>query len=106
MNHDLWLSCLQEIKKNYNIRYPGIEPILLIDNASCHCSLETLAWCIENKVHAFFLPPNVTHFLNPLDDKDLAVFKKAINDNFPKSWPYRPETRGPAGRAVASSIAG
>ncbi len=28
----------------------------------------------------FFLSPNVTHFLNPLDDKDLAVFKKGIND--------------------------
>jgi hypothetical protein len=50
MNRELWIECLQELKKIMHQVQPGVQFIVLTDNAYCHSSIETLAWCVENKV--------------------------------------------------------
>ena len=61
----LWCDCLKELKGVVAISHPGIEICVLTGNLSAHHMESTLEWGIKNHVHVFFLPPDVTHFLNP-----------------------------------------
>jgi hypothetical protein len=44
------------------------KPILLImDNHSCHISIEVIELAKQNQILLLLLPPNCTHALQPLD---------------------------------------
>ena len=75
---ELWFECLKEFKAIYQEKRPGAEPFLVTDNLGAHRKISILKWCILNKVHVVFLPPDVTHFMNPLDDMAFTSFKSNL----------------------------
>ena len=78
VNGDMWNVILGKFKERMSQVAPGLEPVLLLDNASPHKTLETLEWAVKNKIHLVFLPANTTHFLQPLDQKFFAALKKLV----------------------------
>ncbi len=48
---------------------------LLVDNLSFHKDLDPLVLAKKNFVYVLFLPPNTSHFLQPLDDLVFARYK-------------------------------
>lgn len=56
-------------------RSPGAAFLLFFDNCSIHENLTLLSAAGSKGVQIFFLPPNTTHFLQPLDRTVFAVFK-------------------------------
>jgi hypothetical protein len=57
---------------------PGVTPVVLTDNMSAHRQPEVVAQALQHGVLLFFLPANVTHFLNPLDDLCFTSFKRGL----------------------------
>jgi len=89
MNAELWLECLKKFKEIYSKKRPGLYPFVLTDNLCAHRKISTLRWCIANKVHVVFLPPEVTHFLNPLDDLSFTSFKAGLTREVRKVSPLQ-----------------
>lgn len=91
----LWLPILQMFKAEMTKLQPGIDPTLLIDNASPHRPIAALRWAVKNKVHLIFLPAHCTHFLQPLDDAIFAQFKGILRSlmqkKFSRSQDIRPK---------------
>jgi len=77
-NSDMWLAILKKFKTEFQILYPGLEPMILADNLGSHETDEILEWAVLNKVHLVFFPANATHFLQPADDKLFGLFKKIL----------------------------
>lgn len=48
---------------------------IVTDNLCAHHKIKVMKWCALNKVHMVFLPPDVTHFMNPLD---FMIFKSKL----------------------------
>jgi len=68
--------------------YPGLDCILFVDNCSVHRSDVITGETIESNlvlrlalrgIWVFFLPPNTTHWLQPLDDLAIGTFKNVLN---------------------------
>lgn len=53
---------------------PG-RKVIIGDNLAAHLSLNVLKLCQENNISFIFLPPNSTHFLQPLDVSFFAPLK-------------------------------
>lgn len=56
--------------------------ILLADNLRQHQTLSTLKLSATNGIQLQFLTPNASHFLQPLDDKLFAIFKKELERTY------------------------
>jgi len=78
MNGKLWLECLKKLRNIIDETAPGIIPIILNDNLSAHQQTVSLEWCLANRLFLFFLPPQTTHFLDPLDDTTFTSFKRFL----------------------------
>lgn len=78
---ELFINVLQHIKKNTNCS--KINPILLIlDNHSSHCSLESINFCRENGIILLSFPPHTSHRLQPLDVAVFGPFKTFCRTSF------------------------
>lgn len=60
--------------------YEGINCLLIGDNLEIHRQDGVIKTAKQKGVHMFFLPPNTTHFLQPLDDLVFAVYKNQLRD--------------------------
>lgn len=78
VDEDAWLAILKTFKKEWDLRNPGLEPVLLLDKLAVHMTDASLLYCLENHIHTAFFPANATHFLQPADDKLFANFKRAL----------------------------
>lgn len=58
--------------------YPGINVTVLADNLQVHHDETTLRQARTKNVDFVFLPPNTSHFLQPLDDLIFAIFKDQL----------------------------
>eukprot|EP00727_Mastigamoeba_balamuthi_P002352 m51a1_g12113 hypothetical protein (598) ;mRNA; r:1434-3227 len=76
MNSSLWTTCIKKLAEILADLAPGIKPVVVTDNMSAHYAKKALEWSIAHGVYMFFLPPQVTHFMNPLDDAYFAVLKR------------------------------
>jgi len=56
----------------------GSECLLFLDNFSPHLSIESLKLLYEHNIHCMFLPPNTTHWIQPLDNNPNACLKNCI----------------------------
>ena len=54
------------------------ECLLFLDNFSPHLSIGSLKLLYEHNMHCMFLPPNTTHWIQPLDNKPNACLKNCI----------------------------
>jgi hypothetical protein len=82
MNGSLWanvVKCLCEVLER---EAPGVTNLLLCDNVSCHHDLGALEYGHQHNLEFLFLPPNSTHFMQPLDDTLYASFKNVIAQEF------------------------
>ena len=66
MNSALFLLWLQIVILPY-VKKMKKKVLLILDNASCHLSVEGLTFARNNDIEILSLPPNTTNFLQPLD---------------------------------------
>jgi DDE superfamily endonuclease len=85
MNKKVWHSILLQFQKQWKTLYPDLHCILYMDNCSSHRSDvdidvdSILALNLAHKgIHSFFLPPNTTAWLQPLDDVCFGNFKTML----------------------------
>lgn len=57
---------------------PGLHLTLLADNLAVHRDVKVLAALLKARINVFFLPPNTSHFLQPLDDLVFAIYKSQL----------------------------
>ncbi len=71
-------GCLVKFVELWRLHRPGLKCWLFGDQLSSHKQLEILKYALEKGVEMWFLPTNTSHFLQPLDDKPFANFKKIM----------------------------
>lgn len=90
INERIFLEWLQHF---YNVVKPTKDdPVLLIvDNHSSHCTLETYNFCKERGIVMLTIPPHTSHRLQPLDVAFYSSLKSAYNiecGNYLRSHPH------------------
>jgi len=78
MNSTLWLESLKAFQKIRKNQFPGKESILFCDNLHCHRDLAALEFAIPNGIEVFYLPPNTSKWLQPLDQHIFHLFKQKL----------------------------
>lgn len=78
MNGTLWKQVIVALCDTLEQLSPGVTQLLMCDNVSCHHNLDALMYGQSHNLEFLFLPPNSTHFLQPLDDLPFANFKKKV----------------------------
>ena len=78
MNSETWRVIIRKFHQEMCQQYPGMEPILLLDQLNVHLDDESLRFCVANKIHVGFFPAHCTHFLQPSDDAAFSTFKKGL----------------------------
>lgn len=78
MNADLWLSVLQKFKELCELMLPSLHVLVFLDNLASHRSFDSLRYAKANNIRLCFLPPNTTHYLQPLDQFVYGEFKREI----------------------------
>ena len=53
---------------------------LLTDNLATHRDVDVVEEMRNNFIHMFYLPPNTSHFLQPLDDLPFAIYKSELRN--------------------------
>jgi hypothetical protein len=56
----------------------GDPALILFDRHSAHLKTEAILKLVENDIEPVFVPPHMTHILQPLDNVPFAVFKKKL----------------------------
>eukprot|EP00727_Mastigamoeba_balamuthi_P007751 m51a1_g3597 putative serine threonine kinase (898) ;mRNA; f:1186484-1198232 len=79
MNSSLWTTCIKKLAEILANLTPSIKPVIVTDNMSAHYAKEALEWLITHGIYMFFLPLQVTHFMNPLDDAYFAILKQVFS---------------------------
>ena len=74
MNSTLWGQILDRFASIWEL-HNSRECILLTDNLRFHHDLDPIIKANDKLVHLVFLPPNTSHFLQPLDDLVFARYK-------------------------------
>lgn len=73
-----WKAAIEGFRKAIDAEMKGKEVLLLCDNLGSHRELDTLTWCLEHLIYTLFLPPNTSHFTQPLDDLMFSVYKSML----------------------------
>lgn len=89
-NKVLWKDIMTQFGEEWKRQNPSVHACVYLDNCRSHRQnseeLLTDPWIFElmskYNVHVFFFPPNVTHFLQPLDDVAFGAFQKRFNAIF------------------------
>lgn len=84
-NRRLWVRMLEKVKFEWQLKHPGLNCILYIDNCSPHRSAKDatlkddfILGFKREQIHCFFLPPNTTAWLQPLDDVAFGNLKLVL----------------------------
>ncbi len=72
---DIVLTCFSELWHN---AHGNLLATVLVDNLGIHRNAEILERAHSKLVNLFFLPPNTSHFLQPLDDLVFAKYKTTL----------------------------
>jgi len=96
----LFLKCLQKFREIFAEAHPGLDPVVILDNLSAHKTRAVLEWATRLHVHLFFLPPDTTHFLNPLDAEAFTVLKRTLEAEFNKHV----ASIAASGRSIAEAV--
>ena len=78
MNSELFIDVFKHIKKH--TRCNKDDPILLLlDNHTCHTTLQTIIFSRDNAIVLLSFPPHCSHHLQPLD---IAIFGPKLENYF------------------------
>ncbi|XP_067613942.1 uncharacterized protein [Eurosta solidaginis] len=81
MMSELFIDVLKHIQNNTKCSKEN--PILLLlDNHSSHCSINSINYSRENGIHLLSFPPHTSHRLQPLDVSVYGPFKKFVQTSF------------------------
>jgi hypothetical protein len=69
------LEWIRYFDKHTKLSDPNEPWVLLMDNHECHYTEEFISYCYANNITLFPLPPNSTHYLQPLDVGVFSPFK-------------------------------
>ena len=77
---EIWKQALGELAAIWNQKCPGLVLTLLTDNLATHRDVDVVEEMWNNFIHMFYLPPNTSHFLQPLDDLPFAIYKSELRN--------------------------
>jgi len=78
VNGGIWDLMLSEFAQIWFNLEPGLKAILLTDNLRFHQDVVPIEKARKLGVELFFLPPNTSHFTQPLDDLVFAVLRSQL----------------------------
>ncbi len=78
LNDELWKVIMKYYIKLIQRLWPGRDNLLLLDKLKAHMQPDVAAECLKNGVHTFYLVPNASHFIQPLDDNMFTNFKRIL----------------------------
>ncbi len=78
LQSDIWSKVLAKFSSIWQQRHGDLVSTLLLDNLAIHRTFEPLLDALSKSVRVQFLPPNTSHFLQPLDDKVFAIYKSVL----------------------------
>jgi hypothetical protein len=78
MNSTIWSLLTDKLAEVWNKRSPGLLLTLFADNLGFHRNVGPILKLKEQFIVFFFLPPNTSHFLQPLDNLMFAILKSQI----------------------------
>lgn len=78
MNAKLWPEILARFSSIWRQYSPGRNATVLLDNLQIHHAVAPLIDAKKHGVRLFFLPPNTSHFLQPLDNLVFAIYKTQL----------------------------
>ncbi len=78
LNTEIWSKILGKFAELWRARNGDLVATLLLDNLGIHHSFDPLLYAFNNFVRVQFLPPNTSHFLQPLDDLVFAIYKSQL----------------------------
>ncbi len=80
INADVYLDFLKaHLKRHLPQRDRGQKILLICDGHKCHVAPGIKAFCIENNIILFVMPPDTSHMLQPLDVSCFSSLKKNYN---------------------------
>lgn len=82
--HDFIVNVFYPWAVSQNLQFPII---LFVDGHSSHATFETVNFCREKQIILVSLPPNSTHFMQPLDVAFFGPMKAAWQENL-KMWRF------------------
>jgi hypothetical protein len=78
VNSTTWASILARFCDVWNDRAGGRRAQLFMDNLKAHTKLDVVWQAHTNNVRCLWFAPNVTHYLQPLDQSPFGLFKRLI----------------------------
>ncbi len=78
VNTDIWRLVCQDLIKLWSLHFPSLEMFLVSNNLSFHRDIDALSLLAKSLIYMNFLPPNTTHFTQPLDDLVFAIYKSEL----------------------------
>ncbi|RPA94370.1 DDE-domain-containing protein, partial [Choiromyces venosus 120613-1] len=81
--HEEWFEDLSNLEANFGLGSVTTDKsgvryrILLFDGHNSHVNISFLEYCINNKVIPIYLPPHISHHLQPLDVSVFSTYKHA-----------------------------
>ena len=88
VNKDAWLFMLKKISELFEYQKNNRKKLLIMDNLSIHCSIESIDLCIKHNIVPLFLPKYSSHVTQPLDQLVFANLKKEFRSNVIQKLPF------------------
>ena len=88
VNKDAWLFMLKKISELFEYQKNNRKKLLIMDNLSIHCSIESIDLCIKHNIVPLFLPKYSSHVTQPLDQLVFANLKKEFRSNVVRKLPF------------------
>jgi len=74
----LFKTMIEKVQELWKLRNPGLDLYLLGDNCRIHLQLKLMLDMFFKGIHSIFIPPNTTHFLQPLDQDPFGALKSLV----------------------------
>jgi len=79
MNSETFEMIIHKVATLWDEQHPGVNLFLLGDGCSAHtCNPDLVVKMFQQKKNILFLPPNTTHFTQPLDSNPFGSFKLKV----------------------------
>jgi len=79
-NQKCWAAMVYYFCEYWKLLNPGLHALMIFDGGCGHTSKDAIISLQENNIQGLFLPPNTTHFTQPLDDVPFGMFGKNLKN--------------------------
>eukprot|EP00170_Pyropia_yezoensis_P002425 contig_10182_g2429 len=78
LDGDTFAQVVDLVATEWAVRNPSTSLLLFGDRLGAHMRPDTVEKAVDRQVYLFFLPPNTSHFLQPLDASPFATFHNLV----------------------------